>query len=451
MGYNRFSILLTGRLMVIMLLIVVIGSLLATPGYHAATLLVGLVVGVLAWEIQAFVTRTNRELSRFLDAARYADYSQRFDLVPAGAGFGDLGETFQAILARFQSSRVQQEEELRHLRALVEHVPVPLVSIHSDGRVTIWNNAARRLFGLIHVGRVEDLGAFGDRFRDELAALPAGGRRLVPLHSYGVEQNLTVAATEVVLDGRRERLLSLQNIQSELDDSQLDAWRDLVSVLTHEILNSITPVASLAGTAEALAADAIDGAAGAGLDDGTRAVLGDVRDAVATVARRSESLMSFVSSYRELSRLPAPSMSRFAVSELIRDVRDMLAPDAFVPRLNVAVSPGGLELEADRQMLERVLVNILQNSGHALVGHSSPAVWIDARLNPNGRVTIEIADNGPGVAEDKRRQVFVPFFTTRRDGTGVGLALSRQIMVAHGGSISVDTANEGGALFRLVF
>ena len=323
MGYNRFSVLLTARLVVVMLLIALIGIMLVIPGYYAATLLAALMVCGLVWELVAFVARTNRELSRFLDAARYADYSQRFDLAPVGAGFGELGETFGDILSRFQESRVQQEGELRHLRALVEHVPVPLVSIHADEAITVWNNPARRLFGLVHVGSVQDLGVFGERFRDELTAVPAGGRRLVPWQAYGVEQNLTVAATELVLEGRRERLVSLQNIQSELDDSQLDAWRDLVRVLTHEILNSITPVASLAATAESLASDACDRK---DLDRQTQSVVGDVRDAVATVARRAESLMSFVSSYRELSRLPAPSRSRFRVAELIRDVREMLNP-----------------------------------------------------------------------------------------------------------------------------
>lgn len=160
MGFNRFSLLLATRLFVILLGLVALAFFFTSPGYHAATLLTAFVVVGLTWEVFQFVSRTNQEICRFLDAARYADFGQRFNLGSMGAGFGELGELFTAILERFREYRTVQESELRHLKALVEHVPVPLISVHMDGRVELWNNAARRLFGMAYVARIEDLEPF---------------------------------------------------------------------------------------------------------------------------------------------------------------------------------------------------------------------------------------------------------------------------------------------------
>lgn len=177
MGFNRFSLLLTARLLLIMCSLIALAYLVLAPGYHAATLLVlGLVV-MLTMDVFHFVSRTNQEITRFLDAARYADFGQRFQLGRMGAGFGELGDTFGDILERFRENRSEQEAELRHLKALVEHVPAPLISLHADGRVTLWNNAARRLFGTTAVTRADDLNQFGEEFAALTGSLQPGATR----------------------------------------------------------------------------------------------------------------------------------------------------------------------------------------------------------------------------------------------------------------------------------
>jgi|TARA_Y100000310_G_scaffold301099_1_gene337263 nitrogen fixation/metabolism regulation signal transduction histidine kinase len=448
MGFKRFSVLLAVRLLVIMLALAVLAYLATSPGYYAAKLLVLIVTLTLGWEIFRFVSKTNQEVSRFLDAARYADFGQRFELGPVGAGFTELGETFTAIMERFRDDRAIQESDLRHLKALVEHVPVPLMSIHGD-QVSLWNNAARRLFGIAQVTRVADLAQFGAEFSNEVTTMRAGDKRLVTFVTDNMEQSLAIAATEITIAASTERLISLQNIQQELDGTQLDAWQDLVRVLTHEILNSITPVASLARTA----ADLVDDALQRGDDAHVGDELADVKDAVTTVARRSDALMNFVSSYRQLTRLPAPEKSQFQLNELFTEVTSLVTSEWEDMDLELATSvePRELDVIADREMLERILINILQNAQQALVESKSGQVGLSARLNKRGHVTIEIADNGPGIAQDIERKIFIPFFTTKREGSGVGLALSRQVMISHGSSISVSRSETGGACFTLVF
>ncbi len=450
MGFKRFSVFLAARLLLIMVVLILLTYLITTPGYYAATLLVGLIVSGLAFEVFNFVSKTNAEITRFLDAARYADFSQRFNLHKLGAGFGELGDTFTDILNRFQEVRAGQEEELRHLKALVEHVPVPLLSIHGDGAIIIWNNAARRLFGSTHVTKVADLNQFGDDFSKEILGVAPGERRLTVCEMDGTEQKLTVAATQIIIRGHAEKLVSLQDIQSELDLAQLQAWQDLVRVLTHEIMNSITPVASLAKTAVDLVDDAADK-----ISDNPDVVdeLQDVKDAVNTVARRSDSLMQFVSSYRRLTRLPPPEKTPIKIVELFSHVISLSTQSWADKGLSLAsdIAPSELDVMADRDMLEQILINMLQNAEQALAGQDGATVWLTARLNRRGRVVIEMADNGPGVPPDIARKIFVPFFTTKREGSGVGLALTQQVMIAHGGSVGLGEREGGGAKFTLTF
>jgi nitrogen fixation/metabolism regulation signal transduction histidine kinase len=317
MGFNRFSILLAVRLSVIMLGLLALAFFFTTPGYHAASLLTAIMVAGVTWEVFRFVSKTNQEISRFLDAARYADFGQRFNLGSLGAGFGELGSIFTDILERFREYRTVQESELRHLKALVEHVPVPLISVRTDGRLELWNNAARRLFGMANVARTEDLEQFGSDFVEQITTAQAGEKRLVQFVVDNMERRLTMAVSQLIIEGKTEKLISLQDIQSELDDTQLQAWQDLVRVLTHEIMNSITPVASLAKTAVDLVDDVV-----AKVDDNPEAVdeLADVKDAVKTVASRSDGLMKFVSSYRRLTRLPPPVKTQFRLDSLFADV-----------------------------------------------------------------------------------------------------------------------------------
>lgn len=448
MGFNRFSLLLALRLALIFLGVLTSGWLVSIPGYHAATVLVlGVTIG-LAFEVYRFVSRTNQELTRFLDAVKYSDFGQRFQFGKQGAGFEKLGDAFTALLDRFREERKEQETEVRHLKALLEHVPVPLISIYADESVVAWNNSARRLFGAAQVRRLDDLAQFGDDFQMRVRYIEPGDRVLANFATDDVVQRVTIAASELTIGTRVERLVSVLNIQSELDGMQLSAWQDLVRVLTHEIMNSITPVSSLAKTAVDLVEDARERVT----DEEVKAELNDARDAVSTVARRSDGLMNFVASYRKLTRPPEPRKERFRIRELFADVERIVSqdlPEAIL--LSAIIEPAELELLADREMIEQVLINIVQNARHALSDRDSGSIELAARLNARGHVVISVMDTGPGVPEDIRERVFVPFYTTRREGSGVGLALSRQVMIAHGGSISCTNRETGGANFSLVF
>jgi nitrogen fixation/metabolism regulation signal transduction histidine kinase len=324
------------------------------------------------------------------------------------------------------------------------------MTLHDDDSITLQNNAARRLFGAEHVTQIKDLRRFGFSFAESVATAAPGVRQLVNFSVEGIEYKLTLATTELIIAGRCERLVSLQDIQSELDAMQAEAWEDLVRVLTHEIMNSITPVTSLARTASDVVGD-LAGKVRDGEPVGDD--LDDLQDAIGTVARRSDSLMQFVDGYRQITRLAPPEKKRIRLVDLFNTVVRLARAEC--PRTDVEfrieVSPSELDVYADRDLLEPVLINLLRNAWQATESVDAAMISVKGRFNRRHNIVIEIADNGKGVPAKIASKIFVPFFTTKEGGSGVGLALARQVMIAHGGFIRVAENEMGGATFSLTF
>jgi len=277
-----------------------------------------------------------------------------------------------------------------------------------------------------------------------------------------MEHKLIISATEITTATQQETLLSLQDIQSELALAQLQAWQELVSVLTHEIMNSITPVASLAKTAVDLVQDVQDKTQSIpAITDEITEELDDVLGAVKTVARRSDGLMQFVTSYRRLTRLPSPNKKTISVAAIFDHVTTLAKQNWQKDNIELtnSIAPQALDIHVDLDMIEQILLNLLLNAEHALIPtegaiekrNCTPKIALNAFLNVRGHVVIEVADNGKGIENKNMTQIFVPFFTTKKEGSGVGLALTRQVMLAHNGKVAVRNNSQGGATFSLTF
>jgi signal transduction histidine kinase len=237
------------------------------------------------------------------------------------------------------------------------------------------------------------------------------------------------------MSGETERLYAIENLSGELTAREASAWRNLIRVLTHEIMNTLTPVTSLAQTTTTM------------LDDSPAHA--DIREAVSTIARRSEGLTHFVSRYRELLKVPQVDPQSVAVADTLEHVRRLLVAELAGIDTRVDVVPSSLTVRADRALLEQVLVNLVKNAVEALAGNMAPQLHLSGRLE-FGKVLIRVRDNGPGISPEEQEQVFIPFFTTKREGSGIGLSLSRQIMTAHGGDI-VFASGPSGTTVSLVF
>ncbi len=450
---KHFVLRLGLRIALLAVLLTAFVAALINSGYHATTFLALTLTTLSLFELHRHVSVTNAELTRFLNAVHVSDFSQRFNAPVKGASFEPLEKAFTDILDQFKTAQGDKEKDLQRLKAMIEHTPVPLISLHLDQHISLHNHSARRLFGNVKVNALKDLEKFGSQLAHIVETIEPGNHQLVTMSYDGVSRQLMLVATQVVSSGRQEKLISLQDIQGELDDAQLQAWQDLTRVLTHEIINSITPVASLAKTALHLVDDSQRHLKDSDDKNIVQEELNDASNALETLAKRSDNLMQFVQSYRDLMRLPPPKKQSINLQALFSRLTELFSSGWSEKGIDmqVSVTPQSLELVADSEMLEQVLINLLQNAEQALINTPSPAISLTAQLSVRGQIVIEVSDNGPGVPADIATKVFVPFFTTKREGSGIGLALARQIMTAHGATIALTKSDKEGAQFTLTF
>jgi nitrogen fixation/metabolism regulation signal transduction histidine kinase len=421
-------------------------SLLFILSFWREGLLVGrIVLGVGAalaiWSLWHEIGRTNRAVARFIDAIRYDDFAQRFSLGD-GAGFDKLGQALDTAIADLGQRRMEASNEVRFLGAIVDDAPIALLTIEDGDRVRLLNKAARRQFGAIGGTRLSDFAPFGSEF---LAALTqsAAGRRLTRMTLDGTSQRTILEAARIERLGQDIRIVSLLPVQNMLGSAEMAAQSDLVRVLTHEIMNSLTPVTSLArSAADLLASPTL----------GDSAELSDARTAIDTVARRAEGMHRFVESYRSFAAAPDVRRRKFGAGPWAEEILRVFAADPAGQQVQIQsdVAPG-VEIDADPELLAQLSLNILRNGAAAAAAHSArPAVRFHISRSGVGALILEVSDNGPGIPPERREDIFLPFYTTRAEGHGVGLSFVRQVVTAHGGSVSVEDAPGGGALLRIV-
>jgi len=417
---------------------------LSVPGLGAARVLAALICVATVIALWQYVQRTNLELARFVDAVRFGDLSQSFTHRREGSGFDEFGQALEEGIRRLRDERHRLSDEGRFLEAVLDDAPTALLTVDGQGKIDLANKAARRMM-MRHKGvRLEDFRVYGEAFAAALADVAVGKPRLVPLTLDAVPQTAMVSAASVHRLGGQVRVVAVQPIQGELNAVELAAQSDIVRVLTHEIMNSMTPVTSLAQTAAAIMRE---------VDCGADPAIGDARMAVETLARRADGVMHFVESYRQIARAPEVRRQVFEILPWARELDALFrASDAAAGVVfTLAVEPETLTLDADPDLVCQVIINLLKNGAEAAREHRpDPAVSLAFGRTVAGRTQIEVADNGPGVPEALAGDIFLPFYTTKAHGTGVGLSLARQIILAHRGAITLDRSAGGGALFRIV-
>ena len=437
---RKFEFGLAWRTVLLVGAIALVGMALATPGVRAG-LVVAILIAVAAlaslWE---FIRRTNFLVSRFVESVRFEDYSQRFS-DPSGGGFDVLGETLDQALKTLQARHMQESAEARYLAAIVDDSPSALLTIDENGRVELLNKSARQLFGRFHLHRIADFEQLGPELA-AAAALGPGTRKITRLMFEGVPQKAIFASAQVARLDKPVTVLSILPVQSELGALEVAAQADLVRVLTHEIMNSLTPVTSLARSGADLVAAAAK----------KKADLADAKTATETVARRAEGILRFVESYREFAQAPEVHRRSFKAKPWGEEIMQLALSNAPNRKIEtrLEVQPATFSLTADSELLAQALLNLLRNAIRATADVDGPVVTLMFAREGNGRCRIEVRDNGPGIPDDRREDIFLPFFTTHKGGSGVGLSFARQVALAHGGSICALDAPEGGANIRMV-
>ena len=440
MGSSRYPLGLAFRVGLVGAAAGLLGLLLIQTQFYASALIVAVLLVMAVAELARHANAIGRDLTQVTEAIAAGE------LMPVlPRRLGPLGVKLARAVEKLGARNAVRETAIQRLTAEVEHAPVPLLALAEDGRITLLNRAARRFFDGVELARLDQAEALSHDFAAALAA-PLG-RRMVHVGLPGGVARVLVATSQTVAGGRSRAIASLLSIEGELAQSELRAWSDLVRVLAHEMMNSLTPVASLAGTAESLVAELR-----AELPAATAPALDELAEAMAAIARRSAGLMRFVDGYRRFAEPPQPMRRSVGLDEAFGRVRALMqaAPAGAGIELVLAIEPPGLAVEADPDLLDQALINLVKNAFEAVAGGASPRVVLAAALDARGRVAVTVEDNGPGLPPAEAERIFVPFFTTKPSGSGIGLSIVRQIMVAHGGSVEPVPCGTG-ATFRLTF
>jgi two-component system, NtrC family, nitrogen regulation sensor histidine kinase NtrY len=403
------------------------------------------------WSLIKYVDRTNRELAGFLESIRYSEFTRTFQISNAGTSFDELSTAFNDVMKDFQQVRSEREEHFHYLQNIVQNIDVSILAYQRDGTVEMINPAAKKLFQVNSLRDINKLRSLSEVLANTLLSINPGENKLVKVQDEEDILQLAIFATEFKVKDKVILLSTIKNIQNVLEEQETAAWQKLIRVLTHEIMNSIAPISSLSSTVENMVKPFASGKQG--IEDVNMDTITEIQGALQTINKRSTGLMNFVETYRNLTKIPEPNFSVVKMNDLINNVYRLMKKDAERKniRLSTSVEPDSIEVQIDEQMIEQVLINLVKNSFQALKGCLDAQIQIRGFYNKRGRPTIQVIDNGQGILGDVIDKIFIPFFTTKQNGSGIGLSLSKQIMRLHGGTITAQSIPNQETIFNMTF
>lgn len=397
-----------------------------------------------------YLHKPNADVKEILNSINKHNYSLEDPINYSNATASQLHSSINQLLKRHKEKSSYKSEESLFFKNIVQHAGIGLIAIDEEGKVEVMNNAAKKLLQIYDIKYITELQSLSEELVDMFFKLKTGGRDLAKLNIDGELVQLSVYAIELVLKQKAYKMITLQNINSELEEMEMTAWQNLVRVLTHEIMNSVTPISSLAATVE----DNLKL-----LESGKKSILLELEDkedlllAVHTIQKRSAGLIHFVKDFRNLTHIPQPKFEKLRISEIFDEINVLLSKEIISGKIafTSSIEPKTLTVEADKALIEQVIINLIKNAIQSFDEETNRLIEVNAVKNDKNRVVISVKDNGSGIEEEALSQIFTPFFTTKKSGSGIGLSLSRQIMRKHKGSLTVVTQIDEGTEFIMRF
>ncbi|HEY0655759.1 MAG TPA: ATP-binding protein [Chryseosolibacter sp.] len=397
-----------------------------------------------------YLDRSHENIASFLDSIQFDDLSYSFKTESDDPVVQRLHKELNEAMLKLRNSRREKDSEFLFFKNIVMHVGIGLIIFKEDGKIEIFNSAARRLLKINRAENINDLKDVSETLVNVFIKLRTGGRELVRLKIGDDLFQLSIYAIELTLRGENVKLISIQNIQSELEEKEMEAWQNLVRVLTHEIMNSVTPISSLAGIVEEELKQHMQLQEDKQL---TKDQLNDIHLSLQTISKRSEGLIHFVKEFRSLTSIPKPRQVQIEVKTLLEELTMLHRKELMEKniQLTISVYPDDLTISADKNMIEQVIINLIKNAIQAFEDQEEKRIELKASLNEKSRPIISVKDNGTGIDPEAMEKIFIPFFTTKKTGSGIGLSLSRQIMRQHQGTLTVKSTVGKGTEFFMRF
>ncbi|MBA2747039.1 MAG: HAMP domain-containing histidine kinase [Flavisolibacter sp.] len=447
MNINNFEWRILIRVLLLFLTLCIAAYLLVTQLFIYFFLTVPLVMYQVIDFIR-FQKNTHNELNQFVEAVHYRDFSRYFNVKQAPAELQSLRKGFNEINTTFKIISKEKETQYQYLQKILEMVDTGILSFHVETGEVIWmNESLKKMLQLPYLKTINSLSRRDESLFNEIIALQSGDNKIATAHLEKGSFKVLLSATAFQTEGKIYKLVAFQNVNEAFDETESKAWQKLLSVMTHEIMNSIAPISSLAETMknrlQATGSKNIEG------DN----LLEDFEIGIDTIKRRSEGLLKFAETYRNLNKINTLSVNKIFISELFANIHQLMQP-TFEQKgidLEIILKDPGLFLNADINLLEQVLINLVVNAIEAVKDSSDPRIILSAEKTSNAKTIIKVADNGHGMSEEILNKIFIPFFSTKKQGSGIGLSLCKQIVMLHKGSLLVQSVEGKGTVFSMKF
>lgn len=444
MAFKNFRFQVALRVIILTAILVVLSWCIVNDLYLRAVY-VGIAAIISVAELIWYTDRFNRDIRGFLQSLLQRDFTTHYEQTGRGKTYDELYETFNNISDVFKKISAEKEIQHKYLEMLVEHVRVSILSIDADEKVHLANQALRDLLRRNILSNVSSLEAVDATLAKTIREIHAGETRLIKVSIDNELLQLSIHASEFKLDDRYFKLISMQNIKNELDIREMESWQKLIRVLSHEIMNSVSPISSLGDTLHKLIKQNQ-----VMLTEANTSLYDSLDKGLEAIKLRSEGLVNFTQTYRKLTHIPIPSLKKVRLNDILERVQTLLAARITEGRVKLTISNASVELVADPELMEHVFINLLLNAFEATKDQEEPKVHIYTTTTQKGQLNIHVADNGQGIDKEIIEKIFIPFFTTRKNGSGIGLALTKQILHLHQADILLKSEVGKGTEFVII-
>jgi two-component system, NtrC family, nitrogen regulation sensor histidine kinase NtrY len=454
---TRYEISLTIRVVLLLASITAAAYCIVSGKYSLLIFAVFVLVFQIFNFIQ-FINKTNIELTQFIEAVQYRDFSLQFTEKNAPVSVRQLRRAFNQINSTFKQLSSEREEQYQYLQKILELVDTGILSYNQTGEVGWINESFKRMLNVPYLRNISALEKRENTVYQAITSLENGDSQLVKIN----QKQVLLAKTTFLNDGIETSLIAFQNVNEAIEDTEAQAYQKLLRVMTHEIMNSVAPIASLAETMEKSLRGRKGGKEKGEREEGRQGLeennfdaarFADISLGISTIRKRSENLLKFADTYRQLAKVSMTSFSEFYVRDLFEGVEILLENqlERHQIEFDVVIKDFEMTIEGDMVLIEQVLINLIINAIDAVKEQTNPTITLSVFRNQEERAVVEVRDNGVGMSAELMDKIFVPFFTSKANGSGIGLSLSKQIMTLHKGTITVQSAEGKGTIFRLGF
>ena len=399
-------------------------------------------------DIFRFQKKAQDELNEFVESVHYRDFSRYFDVKHAPIELQPLRKGFNEINTTFKVISKEKETQYQYLQKILELVDTGILSYEEETGLVVWmNESLKKMMQLPYLKTIHSLERRDEGLYREVLILKPGISKIASAHFERTPFKILLSATAFQTEGKIYKLVAFQNVSEALDETEAKAWQKLLSVMTHEIMNSVAPISSLADTLKHRLQQSVTS-----LNDDSGS-LDDLELGIDTIKRRSEGLLKFAETYRNLNKITTLNLKKVYVRELFGNLLQLMQPTLEQKdiELETIIKDTELQLEVDVNLIEQVLINLVVNAIEAIKDNPAPKIVLSAYVASNYKSVIKIADNGNGMPPELLDKIFVPFFSTKKNGSGIGLSLCKQIMMLHRGNVQVQSVEGEGTAFLLQF